>query len=196
MVGRAYSLNTHAAVGSSTDTNRTITVVQVMDTDWTKQSRGAPGANKRNATPQALPLPLEKRPVEGYSLIEHSSSFHESRGFEDPRVSVAFESLTLGQTMRYGAVLVQKEADRLRVSWGSPDDAGMPIRPQKKNDVLELPLNQWGRVIYNGRFSGMEGSFWRYRQRVLNIGLFEEVVASVFVATEPHAVMDKTAVLY
>lgn len=185
------------AVGSGMNVAASITVVQCIDTDWTKQSRGAPGANKRNAIPHALRLPLEQRPPGECSLIEHSSSFYESRGFEDPLLSVSFESIKLGQTIRYGAVHVQKEADRLRVSWiYTPEDAGAPLRPQKKKDVFELALNQWGRVIYNGRFSGMEGSFWWYHRKVLNIGAFDQPAASAFVATEPHVVLDKTGILY
>jgi len=178
------------------DISEGITVVQQIDTTWTKESRGAPGANKRNSTPQALRLHLEKTPPEDCTLIEHSLGFHERSGFEEPRKSVAFESIKRGQIIRYGAVLVQKEADRLRVRWDNTlADAGMPLRTEK-SDVFELALNQWGRVIYNGRFSGMEGSFWWYQQRVLNIGVFEEVATSVFVATEPHVVMVKTASLY
>ncbi|HEY0686086.1 MAG TPA: hypothetical protein VGD45_27330 [Steroidobacter sp.] len=172
------------------------TIVQCIATDWTKQSRGFPGAIKRNATPQALRLPLEERP-QGCSFIEHEAGFWERRDFEDPHLSISFESLTPGRTLRYGGVHVVKEDNRLRVSWiYTPEDVGMPPRPQKKKDVFELALNQWARVIYNGRFDGGEHAYWTYRKTVLNIGLFEEVAASVFIETMPDVIMDKTAIVY
>lgn len=177
-------------------TAESTTIVQCIDTDWTKQSRGSPGAIKRNATPQALRLPLEER-SRGCSFIEHRSRFDERRDFEDPHLSISFESLAPGRTLRYGGVQVVKEDNRLRVSWiYTPEDAGMPPRPQKRNDVFELTLNQWGRVIFNGRFNGGEHAYWSYRKTVLNIGLFEEVAASVFVETMPDVVMDKTGIMY
>jgi hypothetical protein len=93
-------------------------------------------------------------------------------------------------------VVVQKLGDGLRISWQyTPEDAGMPIRRPKKNDFFDLPVNQWGRVIYNGRFSEWEGGWW-YSKSVFNIGVFEHPVASVFVETAPSVVLDKMAKLY
>jgi hypothetical protein len=137
-----------------------------------------------------------QRPQRAYSLIEHRSGFSEWCSFQDPHPTISFETLEPGQTTRDGCVIVQKEDHRLRVRWHyTPEDAGMPLRPTKKKDIFELGLNQWGRVIYNGRFSEEEGGWW-YNKTVLNIGLFEEVAASVFVETIPDLVMNKTARLY
>lgn len=178
------------------DTAGSIVIIQRISTDWTKQSRGSPGAIKRNSTPQALTLPLEELPPGGCSFIEHSSSFSERRDFEDPRPSISFENFVLERPMRFGGVLVQRDAGRVRVSWNyTSEDAGMPLRPQKKNDAFELALNQWGRVIYNGRFNG-EGEIWWYQKSVLNVGLFARAAAAVFVETVPDVVIDKTAMLY
>jgi len=178
------------------DTAESIVIIQRISTTWTKQSRGSPGAIKRNATPEALKLPLEELPREGCSFIEHGSSFHERSGFEDPRPSIVFENFSLERPMRLGGVLLQREAGRVRVSWDYDSaDVGMPLRQQKKNDVFELALNQWGRVTYNGRFNG-EGEIWWYRKTVLNVGLFEKATASVFVGSVPDVIVDKTASLY
>lgn len=177
------------------NTAESITIIQRIATHWTKQSRGAPGAISRNAIPEALRLPLEEWPPGGCTVVDHYSGFDERSGFEDRKSSITFESLEFGRPVRYGAVLVQKEDGRLRVSWDyTSEDAGMPLRPGKKKDVFELAPNRWGRVIYNGRFSGHDD--WWYRKTVLNIGSFEKAVASVFVETVPDVVMDKTELLY
>jgi len=93
-------------------------------------------------------------------------------------------------------VLVQKGADGLRVSWDNTmADAGVPLRPPKKK-CIRARAESVGRVVYDGRFSAMGGSFWWYHPRVLNIGAFEDVAASAFVSKEPEVIMDKTAILY
>ena len=173
-----------------------ITVVQSITTGWSKQSRGAPGAIKRNAVPEALIIPLAGRPKAGCGLIEHLSGFYEYNDFEDPNPTLAFESFDPEEAVRYGCVLVRKQDEGLRVSWEyRPEDAGMPLRPTKRHDSFHLNPNQWGQVIYNGRYSSDEGGWW-YKKTVLNIGLFDAPEAKVFVETTPAVVFDKTAILY
>jgi hypothetical protein len=174
--------------------NDGITIIQSITTDWDKQSRGAPGAIKRNAIPEALLIPLEKCPRVPYALLEHVVVFSQWRNFDDPQPTISVEAFEPEETIRRRCARIQKLASGLRVSWNyTPQDAGMPLRPSKKNDLFDLSLNQWGRVLYNGRFSE-EGGWW-YRKTVLNIGLFENPVASVFIETSPIVVMDKMAKL-
>lgn len=170
-----------------------IILVQEIRTDWSKVSRGAPGAAKRAAVPRALPLPLHRADRDFYALFEHRVFFSEWEGFRDPGEQVAC-SEEVGQVI-YGCVRLKLEGESLRVVWKyDPGYAGAPSRDGNPKQAFTLRPGQWGRVVYNGRFGEDEG--WYYRQTTFNVALAERASACVFTESEPAHVYKQVAELH
>ena len=62
------------------------------------------------------------------------------------------------------------------------DCGGAPVRINYPRKVPTLALGEWGRILYNGRFSSDEGN-WRYQKVVFNIGYFDALKSNTFLAT-------------
>lgn len=71
--------------------------------------------------------------------------------------------------------------------------SGLPLRAAAKAD-LELAVGEWGRVLYNGRFSTDEGGW--YQKTVVNVGCFDEARAGAFVSTRPLYTIDRMVSLW
>ncbi|WP_204300111.1 hypothetical protein [Actinoplanes campanulatus] len=131
-------------------------VVQRVLTEWTKRSRGAPGAVRRNAVPEAFPLPP-------------GSVFHQVTAYEQDDftpVPTVDDIVPARAGVRLG-----HSPDGLVTVTGVTDVwcqcvMVFPRRPERV--VLELPPGTWGRWRLNFRL-WEEDSDWRYQKWVLNI---------------------------
>lgn len=173
-------------------------LVQHITSSWSKASRGGPPAARRNAVPEALPLPTEAAGKRGDTLIQHTVSYGEDNDFASP----LHDSLTAGGAgvIRVGCVRVEPLAGAARVAFEyDPRAAGMPPRDTHPRAAaktgFELGAGEWGRVLYNGRFSSDEGGWW-YRKTVVNVACCDEVKAEVFVSTRPLYTIDRMVVLW
>lgn len=147
-------------------------VVQRLVTEWTKASRGAPGAVKRNATPAALPLPpglLERR--EPYR--EHEVTFGERQAFEASGERVVGEArlpVDVWSRDRSPARLELLADGSLGVSFRPGNHIGAAAGRPPNGDCFVLPVGTSGRVVWNGRFADYDtGTWWYYRKTVVNV---------------------------
>lgn len=156
-------------------------VVQRITTEWTKDSRGGEGALKRNATPDAVELPLIAYPTAQYIL--HDVRYLESKGFV-PDATVTESSCS--QSIRAEPLIlsVSKRQISVRFVW-SWHHCGAPERDS--HDLFRLDAGQWGRFTCNGRFGAEStaGREWGYRKTVLNVALLETYDTHVFTETTP-----------
>ena len=61
--------------------------------------------------------------------------------------------------------------------------------------AFELGAGEWGRVLYNGRFSSDEGGWW-YQKTVVNVGCYDEARGDVFASTQPRYTINRMARLW
>ena len=76
----------------------------------------------------------------------------------------------------------------------------MPWRYSTTNKVANLQVNQWCKVLFNGRFSSYryasgECDHW-YEKWVLNIGYFSKIKSGIFLNTEPIKTYSRMAHLF
>src|SRR5258708_622799 len=75
---------------------------------------------------------------------------------------------------------------QVQIDWNGGGGAGAPPRHYKHlYERVTLARGQWMQVRYNGRHSYGEGSTWHYEKHVLNIGLADALVPTLFVAGPP-----------
>jgi hypothetical protein len=173
-------------------------IIQRISINWSKKSRGGSLASERNAVPEALAIPVEnlKKPIDG--LIEHDVSYYERHGFSMPwRSELTQES---AGRLRLGCLVIEPIGSGLQVTFEYDSGcAGMPPRHAPLGGIpstrMQLQPGQWGRMLYNGRFTHGESDWW-YEKWVFNIGLFEKLEEDVFVAKQPAQVISQMAMLW
>lgn len=159
-------------------------MVQVITTRWTKASRGQPGAGRRAAVPDVLPL---RAPVDDAVVVEAVSA-DEERAFEVVRVTSDAAALPL----RIASVLVEDVAGSVRVTRRREVGTAWPNRPR---DVVACSLEpgQWGQLVTNHRHSSYSG--WSYDKVVVNVARPHPGVADVF-ASEAVRRLDEQESLF
>jgi hypothetical protein len=139
-------------------------VAQWVTTEWTKRSRGGPGAARRSAVPQGFRLPGRKRGVVHEVMITERNDFQpiESFGAEPPEREPSLA--------RSGLRLVRADkgvrVELLLARHGAPSRARRP-------PAVWLAPGEWLRWQVNYRMSWpvIEGGRWEYRQDTLNIAV-------------------------
>src|SRR5262245_14038081 len=161
-------------------------VVQEIQTSWTKDSRGAPGAVARNAVPERLAF----TPSAGrHTVLEHLARYGEESGFV---ASVTVTSYDAPASLRYGCVPLVVDDSRVQVMWQYDSGyIGAPVRDGPPKEAFVVSVGQWGCLRYNGRLTYDEG--WWYRKAVLNVGIFDAPTGSEFLAREPDFTYDQMA---
>ncbi len=154
-------------------------VIQRVHCLWTKQSRGGDGARTRNAVPLAVLLPGIDCDS-GFAL--HTAVFSEETNFKQADVVRAaddFAGLGLRDLLlrRDGAVV---HVQFVRDSYNAARPSSYP-----HHDVFGLRMNDWLRIVYNGRYVDHCSGVWWYEQSAYSVGFFSGCSADVFVATEP-----------
>jgi hypothetical protein len=62
------------------------------------------------------------------------------------------------------------------------DKTGTYVAPEHS---IEIPLNCWASIEYNGRFSCIDTGNWWYEHSVVNVAVGDVVSANVFMTTQP-----------
>ena len=157
-------------------------LVQEITTIWSKDSRGGPLAATRNAVPETYPLASFVALPSQVACLYHTIIFSEANDFADLKEQLISYMLT--QELRFGCVSITPIDEQLQVIYtydmgcgGAPQRYGLPQL------AFSLPPNQWGQILYNGRFP--EEYTWTYRKFVYNIGVFDTVEENVFVQIVP-----------
>lgn len=164
-------------------------IVQLLTTEWTKESRGAPGAQLRNATPLAVELPPRWTELDDATFRVHHLYFAEHRDY----VPREWTDVRRGRPfVEVEAFRVEREEKGVRVLLnhgqmglpGSREWGGM-ARDQHTEELFQLSAGEWGRAIYNERVQYWDTGHWGYCKHVLNVGLLKDVGLDVFRSTAP-----------
>lgn len=160
-----------------------IVIVQQIRTKWTKELRGGENAGKRNAVPEVARVPVHRIKADGLVLVHHSLSYGEYGGFSQP-----YEEIHVNLTVRplaIGCVTIDPEKEEVIATFRYDNQCGgAPYRGWARK-TLPLAVNEWGQIVYNGRFQDYNGGHWWYEKTVANVGLFERLIPGAFTKQEP-----------
>jgi hypothetical protein len=154
-------------------------VVQHIWTLWTKRSRGGDAARLRNAVPTAVIIPKCETDA---ACILHQATYSESTEFSQHnalKLSDSFAELGLS------FLSCQTDEDRLAIRFHRDGFNAATPSPYPHKDAFRLRPEEWGRVVYNGRYIDRSTGNWWYEQHVCNIGWFSQWTLSVFTRTVP-----------
>ena len=160
-----------------------VLIVQRIYTRWDKSARGGKEAAQRNSAPEAAKVPFHKYAAENPFLMHQELSFG-GRGIsaaphEKVIVNAESDSLVLE------SVKIDWTAEQARASFHWTRACGAPMRTGPRTTLI-LAVNEWGQIVYNGRFNIGYDSYWQYHKTVVNVGLFDPASNSVFTRSEPN----------
>lgn len=147
------------------------TIIQVIETQWTKRSRSAPRATLRNSVPENYLLGLYELDDDVYT---QRISYAEINEFSEPYIT---DLKRINENQQREMKLELKEiGDRLDVFC-----SGIPLRDDypKAKKIGVLSNNTWLKIVGNVRTSWE--STWAYYKYVYNVfygdsSLFDSVV--------------------
>ncbi len=163
-----------------------VVLVQHIRVVWTKASRGAPNAVRRNAVASAVPFNLGA----GAPWVFHSVRFREETGFAREHDRVLTQE---SYRERDHALLLELVPDGVQVGFRWQPTMGQPPRREKR-DAFTLTAGCYGRVVVNGRHSAYD-NHW-YSQDTFNVIFQAEPRGDAFVVREPNGVLDLRASLF
>ncbi|MFY0562790.1 hypothetical protein ACN28E_03010 [Archangium lansingense] len=163
--------------------------IQLLTTEWTKESRGGAGARVRNATPIASVLP-DAWSGAGDALFHlHHVYFSEQRHFlrrewTEVRKGKSFVEVEAFRVER------SEEGVRVLLDYGK---MGMPgqlewsgqARGERHEELFHLSAGEWARGVYNERIPYWDTGHWGYCKHVVNVGLLSDAGLEVFQRTVP-----------
>jgi hypothetical protein len=165
--------------------------LQLLTTEWTKESRGGSGARLRNTTPQGVVLPESLIGADDGTLRIHHVYFSERNNFLPREGTNTRSGRSTFEEMEAFRVERTEEGVRVLLDHGR---MGLPgahewswemARGNQYEELLSVRPGEWGRAVYNERISYWETSHWGYCKHVLNVGLLRDASPDVFLATEP-----------
>ena len=163
-------------------------IIQHIQTTWTKQSRGMPGAAIRNAVPRTLELPI----VLGASqkIFIHKIVAHEQDNFRLQQKSEISE-----ESDRYWSLSFPEDQDAVQVLFAySYSQHGQPNRGTFRRPIFKLTAGQWGSMHINGRFTSYSGQW--YRQHFVNIAHVDNPERNLFLSGKPDFYINKMVHLF
>lgn len=162
------------------------TIIQIVKTEWTKKSRGYPGAALRNAVPDVLPLIIPT--VNGVTLQQ--ATYSEQRQFKEPRITEP-KLINCDQARELRLELGERSESLEVKFWGTP------IRPSygKAKPIATLAVNSWLQIIGNARIAYEDTT--GYQKYVYNIFYGESAKANDIVSgAKPVRVYNDEVHLY
>lgn len=151
-------------------------IIQSITIYWGKGHRGGLDAAKRNSIHESFELPINAC----INLADNSIIVHEIRcnsydNFEIRENVYAVESPEIkikGSLVKIGKEVVQVYFKYSDYDCGKPyrsnhDEMGTLIPLEEK--AFDLHDNEYGRIVFNGRYTDMYNSSWWYEKKVHNI---------------------------
>ncbi|MDB4766174.1 hypothetical protein OAG71_00655 [bacterium] len=167
-------------------------VIQHINIQWTKASRGGNLAEKRNLIAKSFPVPTAPPTYDRQDhFVIHHVRFGESNEFIAP-IDTEITSPKTGTPFTTKNVTVEQKVDTAIVTYewrdGAPerkffDKSGTPV-PVRKRFVASL--NNWVMVEYNGRFTGYDCGRWWYEHSIINVAVTDTEYANLFVESNPN----------
>ena len=166
--------------------------IQLLTTEWTKDTRGGAGARVRDATPLASVLPEGVSGAGGNASFQlHHVYFSEQRCFlprdwtevRRGRPFIEVEAFRVERTDE-GDVRVLLDYGKMgmpgRLEWNGLS------RGEPHEELFRVAPGEWARGVYNERLQYWETGHWGYCKHVLNVGLLFDAELDVFVRTAPE----------
>lgn len=170
-----------------------VLIVQLIETTWTKASRGGQGASVRNSVPEQIRLALPAVGSRSFTTLYHDLIYDERADFVQPTSTIQLDPI---QVPRTGCCSIDRTTTSATVRYRyQRTNGGAPDRGWLQH-TLRVEPEQWVQVRENGRFApGWDGDWW-YHKVVVNVGLFAQVHPDVFVQAPPIAQFDALAQLW
>ncbi|REG31106.1 hypothetical protein ATI61_106576 [Archangium gephyra] len=182
----------HSRRSPRVDTRVSGLFIQLLTTEWTKDSRGGAGARVRDATPLASVLPEALSGAGGNASFQlHHVYFSEQRRFlprdwtevRRGRPFVEVEAFRVERTDE-GGVRVLLDYGKMgmpgRLEW-----SGLS-RGEPQEELFHVAPGEWARGVYNERLQYWETGHSGYCKHVLNVGLLFDAELDVFLRTAPE----------
>jgi hypothetical protein len=169
-------------------------LIQLVDVDWNKESRGGHGATARNRVPESFDIPAA--PCDGASVILHKVAVSQTTDFRHPpsgEVTI-FSNPSALRDDGHGWRRLEDSLGCTAIRWRDDDvevrcDPLSGWEPHRRPGMrFTLAAGQWVRAVRNGRNAWPtqgEPSVWTYRKRVVNVGLFRSVEFRAFTSGRP-----------
>lgn len=135
------------------------TIIQLIETQWTKKSRGAPAARLRNAIPEFLPIPDSSL---ANQVLFHHVVYSEHNDFL-PGVHSKVSCFSESDSTTWRVCVCPSERGSEIQFFGTP----FTQTSGRATDTVLLEVNTWLRIVANRRISEEYG--WAYRKFVYNI---------------------------
>ena len=149
-------------------------IVQLIDVEWTKKSRGMPAAKMRNAIPETFPFVANN--LDDDAVYLQNVNYYEYDAFKAPRIKDTIK-INEFQQRQNQLSFINNGLDIYVLSFG------LPFRKEdgKAKNIGSLSNNSWLRIIGYSRVSGEDT--WYYHKYVFNIFrgnavMFDEVLNS------------------
>ena len=160
--------------------------VQTIHVNWTKNSRGGDLATLRNRIPRAFPLRI---PADFPDLVWHTIKFAETDRFENPHTESVVSDSSDDQ---FGCsnISIDHSDDSAVLTYryrdGAPprqfyDKTGTSVSP---SHAIEIGINQWAAIEYNGRHTTRDGMWW-YEHVIVNVAVAATLDHRAFLANTP-----------
>jgi len=141
-------------------------IIQEIQVRWSKREKSGLRAQARNSVPELFNIDISREA----SAFHHLVRFDEKSDYSDKSKSTVEEFETRRHGNYFGAICVKENDGKVIVSYQYSDHAvGAPRRTVAVRDVLNLEINQWGRIAHTGRFGLSDRSDWRYLKAVYNV---------------------------
>ena len=154
--------------------------VQQVDILYTKASRGAPEATRRNQLPRSFlihSLGESSFYFEHYKLLEWSDFV--------PKLEESTSATSVPQRRNALALGMSDDVVRLGLVWNRA--IGQPRRADRPR-ALSIRPGQTARLSINGRYASYSGQV--YTEATYNVAVGDRIANDVFVGVAPVAVFD------
>lgn len=163
-------------------------IIQRIETEWTKLSRGMPNAAKRNAVPRKMLIPLN-------DITNNGIYVHEVKISEKDDFKIQQKTFNIDNTEKYWSLIFNNETGFVKVQFKyNYPEHGKPDRGRFKKTLFKLRENEIGIFHINGRFASYSGQY--YSQHFVNIANTAEILGNIFIENEAAYYANKMADLF
>jgi len=183
-------------------------VTQHIKIEWGKECRGAPYAEQRSHMPKAFRLPKYQHSNQLVDYISHYVYVIQSRNGFTEKINRS-EKTSAVSSFRLGALEILNEPNNCKIEYryvyhgrAIPARRGFDYEHGGECDLIESAMelfpDEYGRIVYNGRFVDYDTGAWYYDLDIVNIMNIQqkEFSTNIFTEHEPDKTYNQLAVLY
>jgi len=176
-------------------------LLQHIQLSWDKGCRGAPYSASRNRLPKAYELSKTFFDRSSLGYPAHYIYLQQNEDGINEKINRIY-TLTEYENVRVGATEILNQSDYYEVRYRYDFHSAIPSRQKyDPHDCIYKPLNElamnlkpneYGRIIYNGRFSSRD-SYWYYILEIVNIfnSPANKTPLNIFTKNEPDIIYEQ-----